>query len=140
MNENISVVMLSVCLLCVNAFGENREAPWTPRQLLEKSDLAFTGSVTKIETTADKFKKTFPVAAKVVSILKGKLDSDVLAFGHKHPGLSAIFEEEFNTPKVGQQGTFYLVKEPDNSYTLIGYIRTTDRDRDAPCGAPLPHH
>jgi hypothetical protein len=43
-----------------------------------------------------------------------------------------------------QEGKTVGLRDPRPQYRLVGWERTetksADRDRDAPCGAPLPHH
>lgn len=91
-----------------------------------------------------KYRKAFPVRAKVAAVLKGKLDGKDVSFSHKHPGRSVIREAEFNKPAVAQKGTFYL-KDEAGTLVLIGYIakpaaatqRISPRTQPAAGGAPV---
>lgn len=87
------------------------------------STLVFTGKVAKIETN-DKYRVSFPTEAKVDKIVKGKLEEKKkeIAFKHKHPGRCIIIKKEYNTPEVGQTGTFYIQNQ-GGTLVLIGYIK-----------------
>lgn len=111
---------LLVCLV-VPCFAESRGGRYTPEQLHEMSTLVFSGTVVEIETN-EKYKVNFPTRAKVADVLKGEPKEKELSFKHKHPGRCVIFEVEFNIPKVGQEGTFYL-QDQGGTLVLIGYIR-----------------
>lgn len=121
--------VLFVCLLVspgVNAHAETR-APgsfFSPEKLKEMSTLVFRGTVLEIETI-EKYKVTFPVKAKVAKVLKGELKKKELAFKHKSPGKHIIIKQEFNTPKVEQEGTFYI-QDQGGMLVLIGYIKKTE--------------
>lgn len=114
----------SLCvLLCVSSavWAERRGQAYTPKELHEMSTLVFRGTVMGMETDA-KYAVTFPTSAKVSAVLKGETDKKELVFRHKNPGKNVIFEAEFNKPKVGQEGTFYIVEE-GGVLVLYGYIR-----------------
>ena len=115
------VLCLSVCL-AGPARADMRGVPYSPEQLFKQSTLVFEGTVTEIETV-EKYDNTFPISAKVVTVLKGKADQKALSFKHKDPGDSVIYEQEFNKPEVGEMGTFYL-QDQAGTLVLIGYIRT----------------
>ncbi len=80
---------------------------------------------------------TFPTSAEVARVLKGKLEQKELSFKHKHPSRCVIFEEEFNMPKVGQEGTFYL-QDQGGTLVLIGYLKkagaedSPEKEQDIP--------
>ena len=113
-------------LLCfvASALAETRGVPYTAEQLEKLSTLVFRGTVTKIETV-EKYDKTFPTSARITRVLKGRLDDKEVSFKHKHPGKCVIFEKEFNIPKVGEKGTFYVQNE-GGSLVLVGYIRNAE--------------
>jgi len=116
---------LVAILVVASSYAETR-APGafrSPEKLKEMSTLVFTGTVSKIETNK-KYKVSFPVEAKVDKVVKGKLEDKKLSFKHKNPGRSIIIEKEFNTPEVGQKGTFYIQKQGE-ALVLIGYIKKT---------------
>ena len=122
--KNLAVLCLLACF-AVLCFAENRGTAYTPEQLHKMSTLVFSGTVVRIETD-ERYQVSFPTRAKVADVEKGQLKEKELSFAHKHPGRSTIFEQEFNTPKVGQEGTFYLQKQ-GNSLVLIGYIAKTEQ-------------
>ena len=123
-------------MLCFTEAGiaETRGTHYTPQQIHKKSTLVFRGVVTKIETV-EKHKKTFPTDAEVSEILKGELNKRELTFAYKHPGRCVIFREEFNVPKVGEEGVFYL-QDQGETLVLIGYIKTEQDGADQPATAP----
>lgn len=102
-----------------------RSAFYSPEKLKEMSTLVFTGAVLNIETN-EKYKVSFPVEAKVDKIVKGKMKEKKLSFKHKNPGKFIIIEKEFNTPKVGQKGAFYIQKQGE-TLVLIGYIKKREQ-------------
>lgn len=124
---SLRIAFILCALLCFTmpTLAETRGSPYTPDQLHKMSTLVFEGTVLEIKTTDDKFKKTFPVKAKVSTVLKGKLDKNELSFKHKHPGRCVIFEKEFNVPEVEQEGTFYL-QDQSGTLVLIGYLKKTE--------------
>jgi len=85
------------------------------------STLVFDGTVAGIETNAE-YKVSFPTKALVNKVVKGKLEAKELTFRHKYPGRCIIIEKEYNTPALGQSGTFYL-EDQGGTLILIGYIR-----------------
>ena len=123
------IILASLALLVVLGFARaETRAPGafrSPEKLKEMSTLVFTGTVLKIETN-EKYKVSFPVEAKVDKVVKGELKEKELSFKHKNPGRCIIIEEEFNTPKVGQEGTFYIQKQGE-TLVLIGYIKKTEQ-------------
>ena len=128
------VLSISLVVFAVTFAHAETRAPGaflSPSKLKEMSTLVFTGAVLKVETN-EKYKVSFPVAAKVDNLVKGKLKENELSFKHKNPGRCIIIEKEFNTPKVGQTGTFYI-QEQGNVLILIGYIKKTEQ-----IAAPLP--
>jgi hypothetical protein len=118
--KKLMVLCLLVCMV-VPCLAETRGAPYTLEQLHKMSTLVFEGTVTKIETV-EKYKKTFPTSATISNVLKGTLKKKNLSFKHKDPGRCVIFEKEFNTPTIGQEGTFYLQNQ-GGALVLIGYIK-----------------
>jgi len=133
-------ILAAMVIAACYAHAESRDPnnPYTPQELKNMSTLVFEGTVAEIETNVE-YKVTFPTKATVGTVLKGKLEAKELTFKHKHPGKFIILEKEYNAPALGQTGTFYL-EDQGGTLILIGYIKKTDRDRDAPRGAPLPHH
>lgn len=118
------LIVLSLILgSVVVGFSETRapSAFHTPEKLEEMSTLVFSGTVLKIEAS-DKYKVSFPVEAKVEKVVKGKLKEKELSFKHKHPGRCIIIEKEFNTPRIGEEGTFYI-QDQGGTLVLIGYIK-----------------
>ena len=116
--------LVTLCaLLCLTAAGiaETRGTHYTHEQLHKMSTLVFKGVVTKIRTV-EKYEKIFPVGAVASKVLKGELSETRIGFTHKHPGRCVIFREEFNTPRVGQEGTFFLQNQ-GGTLVLIGYIK-----------------
>lgn len=118
--------LIALCLLLclvIAGFAETRApgAFYTPEKLKEMSTLVFSGRVLKIETN-DNYKVSFPVEAKVDKVVKGKLEEKKLSFKHKHPGRCIIIEKEFNTPRIGEEGTFYI-QDQGGTLLLIGYIK-----------------
>ncbi len=122
-NGSLRITFILCALLCftMSALGETRGRSYTPEQLYKMSTLVFQGEVTKIERV-EKYDKTFPTAAKIVKLLKGKLDKNELSFKHKHPGRCVIFEKEFNVPALTQEGNFYL-QDQNGTLVLIGYLK-----------------
>ena len=120
MTNKLYILCLALFATAI-AFAEFRLTPYTPDQLYEMSSLVFTGTVLEIESV-DAGDRKFPVRAKVDKILKGKSNEAELTFRHKHPALHAIFKEEFNTPSVGQEGTFFFEVQ-NGTLQLIGYIK-----------------
>jgi len=117
-----------IAILSVTSIYAETRAPsafYSPEKLKEMSTLVFTGTVLKIETN-EKHKVSFPVEAKVDKVDKGKLKEKKLSFKHKSPGRCIIIEKEFNTPKVGQKGTFYI-QDQAGTLVLIGYIKKTEQ-------------
>jgi len=98
------------------------------------STLVFKGVVTKIRTV-EKYEKIFPVGAVASKVLKGELSETRIGFTHKHPGRCVIFREEFNTPRVGQEGTFFLQNQ-GGTLVLIGYIKIEQDGAHQPATAP----
>ena len=118
---------LIAILSVVSIYAETRApgAFHSPEKLKELSALVFTGTVLKIETN-EKYKVSFPVEAKVDKVVKGTLEEEKLSFKHKNPGRCIIIKKEFNTPEVGQKGTFYIQKQ-GKALVLIGYIKKTEQ-------------
>jgi hypothetical protein len=116
-----------VLLVGFLAYAETRApaAFHSAEKLKEMSTLVFTGTVMKIETV-EKYKVSFPTEAKVVKVVKGELEKKEISFKHKNPGRCIIIEKEFNTPKVGQEGTFYI-QDQGGTLVLIGYIKKTEQ-------------
>ena len=116
-----------VLLLAVFAHAETRApgAFHSPERLKVMSTLVFTGTVLTIETN-EKYNVSFPTEAKIEKVVKGELKEKKLSFKHKNPGRCIIIEKEFNTPKVGQEGTFYIQKQGE-TLVLIGYIKKTEQ-------------
>ena len=117
-----------VVMLCLApAYAETRAptAFYSPEKLKEMSTLVITGTVVRIETN-EQYKVSFPTEAKVDTVVKGELEEKTLSFKHKHPGRCIIIEKEFNTPEVGQEGTFYIQKQGE-TLVLIGYIKKTEQ-------------
>ncbi len=116
-----------VILAAASIYAETRapSAFRSPEKLKEMSTLVFTGTVLKIEVN-EKYEVSFPVKATVDKVVKGELKDKKLSFMHKHPGKYIIIEKEYNTPKVGQKGTFY-VQDQGGTLVLIGYIRETEQ-------------
>ncbi|MFC1479092.1 hypothetical protein ACFL6F_00705 [Planctomycetota bacterium] len=111
-------------LLTLSIHAETR-APGafrSPEKLKEMSTLVFVGTVLKVETV-EKYRVSFPTDAKVGKVLKGQLEKREISFKHKNPGRYIIIEKEFNTPKIGQEGTFYI-QDQGGTLVLIGYIKT----------------
>lgn len=126
-------------LLCLSVTGlaESRAAPYPPEKLKEMSTLVFTGTVMEVETV-EKYEVTFPVRARAGKVVKGALKTPELSFKHKSPGRCVILEKEFNTPEVGQEGTFYI-QDQAGTLTLIGYIKKAEPAPEAGSSpAPLP--
>ncbi len=121
--------MCALLWLTLPASAESRAGTYTPQQLHDQSTVVFKGTVTRVETVA-KYRKAFPVRAKVAAVLKGKLAGKDVSFGYKPPGKYAIFEAEFNKPEVGRKGTFYL-KDFSGTLVLIGYIAKPAADQAA---------
>jgi hypothetical protein len=115
-------MVIATC--AVHAESRDPNSPYTPQQLKEMSTLVFEGAVVAIETNAE-HKVSFPTKATVGTIFKGKLDAKELTFKHKHPGRAIIIEKEYNTPAIGQTGTFYL-EDQGGTLILIGYIKKTE--------------
>jgi hypothetical protein len=111
---------LMIAVSSANAESRDPNSPYTPKQLKEISTLVFEGTVTEIETNAQ-HKVSFPTKATVGAVLKGKLEAKELTFKHKSPGKWLILEKEYNTPKAGQEGTFYIEVQ-NGTLVLIGYI------------------
>jgi hypothetical protein len=123
--KNVLLVSLALFMaIYVHAETRAPSAFYSPEKLKEMSTLVFKGTVLEVETV-EKYKVTFPTKAKVSNILKGKLQKKELTFKHKHPGRCIILEKEFNTPKVGQAGTFYI-QDQGGTLVLIGYIKKTE--------------
>jgi hypothetical protein len=115
----------AVTLMCsAPGTAEVRARHFTPEQLYEQSTLVIQGRVSGIAIVAE-FEASFPVEASVDTVVKGRWPEKDIAFQHKHPGLHVIFEQEFNTPEMGQRGTFYIQKR-NGSPMLIGYIRDAE--------------
>jgi len=119
-------MILVLCMIAFNAnsFAETRAGPYTPDQLYEMSSLVFEGTVVAIETTDDKFEKTFPIKASVDSILKGSYAFKTISLKHKNPGRSLIHPLEYNVPSIGQTGVFYVVEYEageSKEFLLIAY-------------------
>jgi len=124
MMKKTMILMLCMIAFNANSFAETRLGPYTPDQLYEMSSLVFEGTVVAIETTNDKFEKTFPIKASVENILKGKYASGLISFKHKNPGRSLIHPAEYNAPSVGQKGRFYVVEyvaDKSEEFLLIAY-------------------
>jgi hypothetical protein len=128
----LSVSIVAFVLIFAHAETRDPNSFHTPEKLKKMSALVFTGTVSKIETNK-KYKVSFPVEAKVDKVVKGKLKNRKLSFKHKNPGRSIIIEKEFNTPEVGQKGTFYIQKQ-GKALVLIGYIKR----RSAGIGPRIP--
>jgi hypothetical protein len=124
------VVLCLLFYMVVPCFAETRGAPYTPEQLRKMSTLVFEGTVTKIETV-EKYKKSFPTSAKISKVLKGTLKEKNLSFKHKDPGRCVIFEKEYNTPTIGQEGMFYLQNQ-GGALVLIAYIKKAELKEISP--------
>lgn len=118
-----AIILLIFCFM-KPCFAETRGSIYTPAQLDKMSTLVFKGTVSKVDTV-EKYKKTFPTSAMISEVLKGTLKEKELVFKHKSPGKCVIFEKEFNTPTIGQEGTFYL-QDQGGTLVLIGYIKKTE--------------
>ena len=121
------LLILGALVIAVSsAHAESRDpsSPYTPQQLKEMSTRVFEGTVMEVETNTE-HKVSFPTKATVSTVLKGKRDAKVLTFKHKHPGKHIILEKEYNTPEVGQAGTFYI-EDQGGTLVLIGYIKKTE--------------
>ncbi len=117
------LVMLSV----VSARAETRgpDSFYTPEKLTAMSTLVFDGTVLEIETVEGR-DVSFPIKAKVDTVLKGTLKEKELSFAHKSPGKFVILEVEYNPPKLSQRGRFYLQNQ-HGTLVLIGYIRKAEQ-------------
>lgn len=100
--------------------AETRHAPYTANELHDQATLVLQGVVLETDTIGQ-YGFTFPVRAYVERVIKGRRPGGEIAFRPGHPGLFAIFEEEFHSPEPGQKGTFYL-KERGGVPVLIGYL------------------
>lgn len=118
-----AIILLIFCFM-KPCFAETRGSIYTPEQLDKMSTLVFKGTVSKIDTV-EKYKKTFPTSAMISEVLKGTFKEKELVFKHKSPGKCVIFEKEFNTPTIGQEGTFYL-QDQGGTLVLIGYIKKAE--------------
>lgn len=123
--------LLITCFLAIAATWARAEsrAPGafhTPEELTVMSTLVFEGTVAEIETNAE-YKVSFSTKALVNKVVKGKLEAKELTFKHKHPGRCIIIEREFNTPKIGQEGTFYI-QDQGGTLVLTGYIKKAERE------------
>lgn len=122
------MLLTSMIVIVVGlAFAETRDpnSPYSPGELKKMSTLVFTGRVLKTETDVD-HNVSFPVEAKVEKVVKGRTKEEKLSFTHKHPGKHVIIDKEYNTPKVGQVGTFYI-QDQNGTLLLIGYITKTEQ-------------
>jgi hypothetical protein len=131
MKPFLMLSLLATAALAAHAESRAPEAFYTPAQLTEMSTVVLEGTVTQIETNAE-YKVAFPAKALVRKIVKGQLDAKEVTFKHKHPGRHIILEKEYNTPAIGQAGTFFL-QDQGGTLILIGYIRKTEQS-----AAPLP--
>lgn len=125
-----AAVMLIVVTL---SYAEVRVRHYTPEELYEQSTLVFKGTVLAIENVPE-FNISFPVRARVDAVVKGRWREKEIAFRYKHPGLHAIFRQEYNHPETDKQGTFY-VQNRNGTLLLIGFISDTD---PAAALSPLP--
>jgi hypothetical protein len=123
-NRFIILGILLIAALSARAESRAPESFYTPEKLKEMSTFVFEGTVVEIETNAQ-YKVSFPTKAAVASVLKGKLEAKELTFKHKHPGRCIILEKEYNTPQIGQAGTFYI-EDQGGTLVLIGYIKKTE--------------
>lgn len=124
MRQLLMLSLLTIAAMWIHAESRAPEAFYTPKQLTEMSTLVFEGTVAEIETNAE-YNVSFPIKAFVRTLVKGKLEAKELSFKHKHPGKHIIIEKEYNTPVLGQAGTFYL-QDQGGTLILIGYIKNTE--------------
>jgi hypothetical protein len=118
----ISCLSLTAAII---AIAESRGRHYSPAELLEQSTLVFKGRVLQVETL-DKDNVAFPTKATVDKVLKGTWGHKEIDFKHKNPGLSVIYDDEFNKPEKTQKGTFYLQVQYEH-LILIAYIRETEQ-------------
>ena len=111
----------------MSTYGESRApgAFHSPEKLKEMSTLVFTGTVLKVEAV-EKYKVSFPIKAEVATVLKGELNEKSIAFKYKNPGRHIIIKKEYNTPRVGQKGTFYIQNQ-GGTLVLIGYVQMPNK-------------
>jgi len=124
MKESLCGLIMSLLIPAMATFAEERAVPFSPEDLLKQSTLVFKGTISQVETD-ETAKVSFPVKAKLTSVVKGKSDETELSFKHKSPGKFVIFEEDFNKPELGKKGTFYL-QDMGGTLILIGYIKETE--------------
>jgi hypothetical protein len=122
MKRVIRLCVLVLTALSAHAESRDPNSPYTAQQLTQMSTLIFEGKVVAIETNAE-HKVSFPTRATVGAVLKGRLEAMELLFKHKDPGRCIILEKDYNTPQIGQAGTFCL-EDQGGTLVLIGYIAT----------------
>lgn len=130
------MLTISLVLPTLGILAESREAASTPDDLFRQSSVVFEGTVLQIEAVPT-CKVSFPIKAKVSWAIKGKLNRGELSFKYKSPGKFVILEQEYNAPKIGQKGTFYL-RDMGGTLVLIGYIKAADPRPDGDGLKPAP--
>ena len=119
--KSLSRLTIAVLTLCpMLSLGETRANSKSPQQLTNESTLVVEGVVSGVDTVQE-YKVSFPIKAEVTKVLKGTWNSNTIEFIHRSPGKWVIFQEEYNSPAIGQVGTFFLLDE-DGKFVLIGYI------------------
>jgi len=115
-----TLIVLILFFGVTTASAESRGRHYAPETLRKMSTLVFTGKVLEI-TKNERYKLSFPSKSRVDNVIKGELKEKELSFAHKNPGRCVIFEEEYNTPVKGDEGTFYIQNQ-GGTLVLIGYI------------------
>jgi hypothetical protein len=133
---SLSAASTVLMMLATVGFAEVRGRPYTTEQLHEQSTWVIQGAVREI-ATVEEFRVSFPVRASVETVVKGRWTEREITFRHKHPGLHAIFAEEFSKPEMGQTGIFY-VQSRNGASLLIGYISDVAPDREFAVWSPSP--